>query len=334
MAQLFMAGRENLYNLSLCRFLFSLGLLVAMIALPVRSLHAQHTDYILGSAGLLSAQQPPPGIYYQNQPSYYWASKSDTGPFGRLDTQSNLDLFVDLNTIGWTTPWTLFGAHYGMQITVPLVNTNGSLDTRTQFPNPAVQQRLGVSRSDTSDRFGFSSIYVEPINFGWHEPRYDAFVSFGFFAPAGDYDPKRAVNTGLGRWAEMFSVGGIAYFDDERKWSLSTMARYLIHQKQQGIDATVGDDVILEWGLARSFQTSIGQVDVGVDGYAYWQVTNTTGSAVPSRFQSRRGSTYALGPEIAATTKFGRYFLRFFSEFGGSNTPQGNQIMLGAFLLF
>jgi hypothetical protein len=41
---------------------------------------------------------------------------------------------------------------------------------------------------------------------------------------------------------------------------------------------------------------------------------------IPPRFQDQRGSTYALGPEIAATTKYGRYFLRFFSEFGGSNT--------------
>ena len=316
------------------RLTILLGAVASVILLPVQELHAQHTDYILGSAGLLSGQQAPPGVYYQNQPSYYWAGNSTTGPFGRLNASTNLDLFIDLNTIGWTTPWTLFGAHYGMQMTVPLVNTNGSLDLRSQFFNPAVQERFGFNRSTSNDQFGFSSIYVEPVNFGWHEPRYDVVTSFGFFAPAGDYNPRRAVNTGLGRWSEMFSLGGIAYFDQERKWSLSTMGRFLIHQSQQGVDLTVGDDATLEWGLGRSFKTSIGQVDVGIDGYAYWQVSDTTGSVVPPRFQGRRGSTYALGPEIAATTKFGRYFVRFFSEFGGSNTPQGNQITLGGFLLF
>src|SRR5690349_18772120 len=215
------------------RLTILLGAVASVILLPVQELHAQHTDYILGSAGLLSGQQAPPGVYYQNQPSYYWAGNSTTGPFGRLNASTNLDLFIDLNTIGWTTPWTLFGAHYGMQMTVPLVNTNGSLDLRSQFFNPAVQERFGFNRSTSNDQFGFSSIYVELVTFGLHEPRYDVVTSFGFFAPAGDYNPRKAVNTGLGRWAEMFSLGGIAYFDEQRKWSLSMMGRYLIHQSQQ-----------------------------------------------------------------------------------------------------
>ena len=50
--------------------------------------------------------------------------------------------------------------------------------------------------------------------------------------------------------------------------------------------------------------------------------------------QSERASVYALGPEVAATTKYGKYFLRFFSEFGGENTPQGHMIVLGGALLF
>ncbi len=99
-----------------------------------------------------------------------------------------------------------------------------------------------------------------------------------------------------------------------------------------GYGAQVGDDLIAEWGAGRQFNTQIGPVSVGLVGYAYWQVTNTTGAAIPTGEVTRRGSVYALGPEINATTKFGRYFLRFYSEFGGANTPQGNIVMLGVTL--
>jgi hypothetical protein len=64
-------------------------------------------------------------------------------------------------------------------------------------------------------------------------------------------------------------------------------------------------------------------------GYAYWQTTKSTGSILPSGESTRRSSVYALGPEVNVTTKYGKYFLRFYSEFGASNTSQGNVVTLG-----
>jgi hypothetical protein len=47
---------------------------LALLLLFVKPAHAQHGDWLLGTDGLLSAQQAPEGILYQNLWSYYHAS--------------------------------------------------------------------------------------------------------------------------------------------------------------------------------------------------------------------------------------------------------------------
>jgi hypothetical protein len=134
-----------------------IGLVLAMALLWVRPSQAQHIDYILGTGGLLTVQQAAPGIYFNNQPSYYFAGSSNS--LKSLNINTGLDVFLDLTTAGWTTPLTVIGANYGMNITIPLVHTNGSLDLSTEhrqqpFPGRSQQERVGnlvdLCRADQS----------------------------------------------------------------------------------------------------------------------------------------------------------------------------------------
>src|SRR5262245_35158893 len=120
-------------------------------------------------------------------------------------------------------------------------------------------------------------------------------------APAGSYSSNRAINNGLGRWAEMFGLGAIGYVDADRSWSMSAMTRYLTHQSQQGVDIRVGDDFVLEWGLGKTFRPPswkpwVAQLDTGVVGYAQWQVTDNRGSDIPNPLRGIRSSIFAGGP--------------------------------------
>ena len=273
---------------------------------------------------MLTDQQPPPGIYLNDQPSYYFANGSKTlGPVGG---SSGINVFLNLTTAGWTSPWTVLGANYGMSVTAALVHTNGSLDLSV------FNGLLSAGRNRTVS--GFTSTYVEPINLGWHAPRFDVVVAFGVFAPSGSYNPQQLVNVGLGLSAEMFSAGGAVYLDIDRIWSVALESRYLTHQSQQGKDLRAGDDLILEGGVGREFDTGVGPVNVGLVSYGYWQVTNATGSALPPLQHGQRSHLYALGPEVAAITKYGLYYLRFFSEFGAANTFQGHMMVAGVGLAF
>src|SRR5438309_8896399 len=54
--------------------------LLILFATPAR---AQHSDWLLGTDGLLSGQQAPRGIYYSNIWSYYHGSRDGVGLFPR-----------------------------------------------------------------------------------------------------------------------------------------------------------------------------------------------------------------------------------------------------------
>jgi hypothetical protein len=340
-------------------------LAVGALVVSATPAYAQHGNYLLGTLGLLGGAQAPEGIYYQNVFSYYNASEFQSVSAGRarslevfrqqlglsasanLNVKSNLDVYVDQNIIGVTTPFKILGANYGLMIDIPFVAVHGtgnaSLDLAAQrfglFDRNITRNASASGGASSTASFNISDIYVEPINFGWHLPQLDVLATFGFFAPTGSYNADKAINNGLGRWAEMFGLGAVVYLDAARSWSVSAMTRYLTHQKQEGVDIRVGDNFVLEWGIGKTFRPEswkpyVAQLDTGVVGYAQWQVTDNRGSDMPPPLRGIRSDIYGVGPEIAATTKIGRFFARYLFEFCATSAPEGQVFLFGWAALF
>jgi hypothetical protein len=315
---------------------------------------------LLGTLGLLGGAQAPEGIYYQNIFSYYHGNEFQSlsasqarsleifrqqvglSVTANLNTKSNLNVYVDQNILGVTTPFKILGANYGLMIDIPFSavygSGNASLDLASQrfgfFEQNITRNASAAGGASSSASFNIADIYVEPINFGWHLPQLDILASFGFFAPTGSYSADKAVNNGLGRWAEMFGLGAVAYRDADRSWSVSAMTRYLTHQGQEGVDVRVGDNFALEWGVGKTFRPeswkpAVAQLDTGVVGYAQWQVTDNHGSDIPPPLRGIRSNIFGVGPEIAATTKIGRFLARYVFEFGAKNAPEGQVFLFG-----
>jgi hypothetical protein len=113
---------------------------LALLIFFARPARAQHGDYPLGTIGILGAQQAPVGLYYSNVFSYYHASGNDfaeTGPLKcgprdrvclslNLGGNGSLDLFIDQNIIGWTTPLKFLDANYGFFVDVPFAIADAS----------------------------------------------------------------------------------------------------------------------------------------------------------------------------------------------------------------
>ncbi len=333
----------------------ALGCLVFMslFATPAR---AQHGDWVLGTNGLLSGQQAPSGIHYSNIWSYYHASGSNFAELGPLKCgprdrvcldlnvggNGNLDLFVDQNVFLWTSPYKILGATYGLLVDIPfgIADANGAaslepiltLDRRS-LTLPSIQA------SQSATKGSITNTYVEPINLGWHLRQLDAIVSSGFFAPSGPYNSNAKLNIGFGHWTGVFGLGGVAYADTERTWSLSIYTHYLLYGSQMGRNYTLGDDVPLEWGAAKSFNLSndiFKQVVLGAVGYAQWQATNNQIDLNPTTkvsataidtLEHRSVQIYAAGPAINLLTKYGLFSLRYYDEFGANATPSGRQLM-------
>src|SRR5262245_61052547 len=219
-----------------------LGFLVGSPAIS----SAQHGNYLLGTLGLLGGSQAPEGIYYQNIFSYYNASSSDVLSRSRtrdfqvaarqlqltvnanFKLEASLDLYVDQNILGWTTPFKILGANYGLMIDIPFAEVHGtgaaSLDLAAQrfglFDRTLTRNGSFSNSQSSTASFNISDIYVEPINLGWHLPQLDVVTSFGFFAPTGGYDSNDAINNGLCRWAEMVGRGAVVGLERGGSWEV------------------------------------------------------------------------------------------------------------------
>ncbi len=357
--------------------LASLGCL-AFLLLFAQPAHAQHSDWLLGTYGLMNAEQAPEGIFYSNVWSYYHASgstfvspfpppslcskgahctsTSSTGSTG-LDLSGSLDEFVDQNIIGWTSPFKVLGANYGLFIDVPfaIADANGAASLQPIPSLPANSSSPGdkivvASQSQTTSRGvtkgSIGDIYVEPVDFGWHLRQLDAIVSSGFFAPSGPYNSKAMVNIGYGHWTGVFGLGGIAYADAAKTWSLSIYAHYLMYASQMGRNYTLGDVVPFEWGAGKTLNLNndiFQQLTLGAVGYAQWQVTNNQIGATPTSsgaasaintLADTHSHVYSAGPAVNLLTKYGLFSLSYYEEFDAKATPSGRQLMFSLALAF
>jgi hypothetical protein len=231
---------------------------LAFLILFAKPAHAQHGDWLLGTFGLLSAQQAPEGILYQNLWSYYHASGNTfleggsvkCGPRGKLclgfsaNGTGSLDLFVDQNTFWLVTPYKLLGANYGFLIDVPFAIADASGDAALE---PVLSSGIGsvtlasLQRASGTTKGTIGDIYFEPTNLGWHLRQLDAIVDGGFFAPTGAYNSKANLNIGYGHWAGALGLGGIVYADAECTWGLSIYSHNILYASQMGRNYTLGD---------------------------------------------------------------------------------------------
>jgi len=290
-------------------------LLLWVITFPV--LGQERGQYVPGTAGLNSGLQTPQGFTYANLFIWYPASKfkdrnGDTAPI-----DFDLNLVADFNLLAYTTKAKFLGATYGMAVVVPIVNTPVSLP------------RIGANISPT----GIGDLYVEPVNLGWKLKKADVKVAYGFVAPTGKFDETGSDTTTTDFWGHEITVATTAYLDKTKLTQVSVSTNWEFHQKKRHEDLKVGNNMTLEAGLGKIFVKNQGKqlVQLGVVGYAQFQLTNDSGSAVPVLTANNKDRVFAVGPEIGVilpTKKF-NFLARVLPEFGVRNRTQGVTVVLG-----
>ncbi len=339
-------------------------LIVVMRAAPAR---AQHGDYLLGTAGLLAAQQPPEGLFYQNLWSYYWVHdagfsdpsrvlcgrRGDLCASAALNARGSLDMFVDQNIFWLVTPFKVpyLNATYGAMIDVPfaIVDASGSgsiqpnlsfdgLRRDASIAGPTFAKDGGITKGSIGD------IYFEPIDLGWHFKHLDMITTGAFMAPTGPYNADASINIGYGHWSGILGLGGIVYPDAERLWSLSVLAHYEMYSSQEGRPYVLGDQVPFEWGAGKTFNLPsriFQQLTIGPVGYAQWQTTDNqiqvntnspVGNSLKRALMEANSEVYSVGPAAQLLTTFGLFDVRYYNEFGANATPSGQQLMFSVAL--
>ena len=139
--------------------------------------------------------------------------------------------------------------------------------------------------------------------------------------PAGDYDPMRLANLGIGH-AVVDSGGAYTYLNPTTGNEFSATAGFTYNFKNPDTQYRSGIDFHFDWG-ASHFLTK--QLYVGIAGYAYQQVTDDSGqNPALGGFRSR---VLGVGPQIGYLFPVGGMqgllSLRGYGEFDSSNRPQG-----------
>jgi hypothetical protein len=312
------------------RFLLVISVLTAVMGMASNHAHAGFLGHNgLGDFGLQSGTQPDPGTSLS---AMYLRYDSDTlrdrdGNQVSLDPKHGGSIAVNAYALGlyYVSNFKLLGGSYGFMI------FPGFTDNSLEIPILDVQEGAD---------FGFTDLYIQPINLGWHTERADFIAGLGLFAPTGSYDPDASDNLGLGMWSFEISAGTTIYFDKAKTWHFATTAFYEMHTEKKDTDIRVGDILTLEGGLGKSFME--GAVNVGLAYYAQWKITeddfgqdieqalNLLGLPEPGK---HRG--YGFGPEvtvpIATKSKlYGLVTARYFWETGVESSLEGNTLVLMA----
>jgi hypothetical protein len=281
-----------------------------LLILSLSAMAQERGQYIPGFNGLNSGIQAPEGATYANYFVWYPATKFKDQNGNDAPINFDLDLLVDFNLLAYTTKAKFLGANYGMAVGVPIVNTPVSLP------------RLDLGISPT----GLGDIYVEPINLGWTLKHANVKAAYGFVAPTGRFGtPSETTTTDF--WGHEITLASTIYLDKTKLTQFSFNTNWEFHQKKRHEDLKVGNNMTLEAGVGKIFVKNKGKqlIQVGAIGYAEFQLTNDTGTAVPPLTVGNKDRVFAIGPEfgvILPTKKF-NFLVRVLPEFGARNRTQG-----------
>ncbi|MCP4624179.1 MAG: transporter, partial [bacterium] len=241
---------------------------------------AEH--YVNGVEGLKAASCPPPGFYYKNYTVLY---TSDTIKNGngekRLASEFNpawpatevdlsVMLYANVSRFLWVSEKKILGGNFAADFFIPII----SYDLELTVP--------GTATLANEHGYGFGDLILEPFVLAWHGPRWDAVAGVAVVIPTGDE------SLALGhtnQWTGLISGGATLYYDAKRTLHFAILPRLEVHSEDPagsaekaagGARITRGADFHLEWGIGKTFIAPKYMVDVGVTGFAQWQITDDT----------------------------------------------------------
>jgi len=288
------------------------GACVCALLLPGRSRAQQDMGHkMLGTAGLRAGAQLAPGVYIADRLVAYSADEIVDRHGQHLDV--GLDSTATAGAIGVKAVVLLpvLDTHLGFTLALPVARVH----VDTLKPLASV------------DRFGLGDLYVQPLQLGWRFPYLDVVTGYGLYVPTGRYEPRGGSGVGRGHATHQISLGSAVYFDRAKTWHLSALASYDINLKKRDIDVTRGESIQIQGGAGtRLFRL----FDVGLVGYALWQVGDDRGSDLPPVLAGARDRALGLGGEagVLIPPMRGQLSIRYVRDLVARSRPLGEVFVL------
>jgi hypothetical protein len=267
---------EGRLGLRLC----ALGVLflVALAAGPARAQEETGTK-VIGTLGLCAGCVPKPGISIQGMFIGYSS--------GALVDRNGHELPVNI----------ALAAHagvLGVEATFELPSIKTYLTAAIGVPLARVSG-VGDRPQASIDKYGLGDLHLRPMELGWKLPQAEIVAAYTMYIPTGSFEPGGNDGVGSGNLTQEASLGGTVYFDRAKQWRLSALASLEVNGRKRAVDIKRGASVQVQGGIGAEFFRIF---EIGVAGYALWQVTDDTGSDLPDVLRGARDRAYGLGPEI------------------------------------
>ena len=278
---------------------------------PVARAQIEMGHKVLGAVGIDAGTQPPPGLYLGAR-SVVFGSHEVRDRNGEIIPLPGLDIDVWAGALG---------AAY-------VIKPGKAPYFTFAFSAPVARMSLSIDDPRVAvDRAGFADIYVLPLHAGWRSDRFDAVMSYGLYVPSGHFEPRGSGGVGRGYWTQQLSLGGAAFFSEDRRRRASVLVSYDVNSRKRGIDITRGSTVQAQGGAGLGLGKSM---SVGIAAYALRQVTSDKGTDIPPVLRGHSDRVYGLGPEAQLQLPIGLLVeLRAMWDFGARSRAVGNVIVGG-----
>ena len=291
-------------------------ILSIFILLTQEAMAGETGHYVCGVEGIKLGTVAPPGFYYKVYNVFYNTHTIKDNHGDQVHLRPDIQDYIMVHRPIWVTKKKILGANYFATLLIPFAYAD-----------------FKVRETGTSDsRWSYGDICFEFFGLSWNRQRWDGIFSLSVYMPTGEYSHRQPASLGKDFWSLMVSSGGTIYLDKNKLWALSALTRYEIHSRKRRDHVQPGQDFSLDWGLSRKVA---GLWDIGITGYAHWQITDDSGQDVnwPKHIHDR---VFALGPEISMYVPFLRVNcqLRHQVEFGAKDRSQGAIINISFTMMF
>lgn len=302
------------------------GLLAVSVSLtvlyPAQALEGGQSSYLKGYRDFLSGVLPPPGIQFREDLYIYSGKEKSPIPGRRL---LGVGLHSYASIIGFTaiTPWRVLGGNYAFAVRAAA--SHNVVDRSVTTPAGAT--------TTVGGRFtGFNDMVFSPIVLGWHAGNWHMNTSAVVWAPVGQYDSTRLVNTGRNFWSWSPQIA-ITYLDQQAGYEISGALSHVFNYENPKTLYRSGNVAHFDFAMSKQIMPGFW---VGAVGYIMEQLTDDSGSG--NALGDRRAQVFGIGPGVRYILRDGKIpvalVAKYYREFSARNTTAGDAASLSLRLFY
>jgi len=337
--------------------LLSLLILVSLLLSAKDAYCGKGGHYTPGIAGVRDFTMPQKSGPYWAQYSPYYYTGGYYGSNGKKVRALSGDLVVYVNNIpvhvtgaanidikvqsAGTSPLFFYvfdknflGAKYGVMAGTYFgyVKTKIKADVTgnvggIELPGQEITQSVEFNDS----AYGMGDLSISPLWLDWSREHYEAWVSYGFYAPVGKYSSDKFTNIGRGFWSQEIALGAAYYPQKGRQTAFVANLGYEINQKQRGSHTTPGQNITLEYGISQYFTP---RLEAGLSGYSMFQITRDHGGTLYN--EGPNSYINAIGGECNYWISKGKFCVagKYLYEYAARERTKGQLATLNFYYIF